>query len=56
MSIYMLDNGIMPVATLLLGLLIHIWSPSAAFAIFGALALGATGLMALGFHQVRRLD
>jgi len=56
MSIYMLDNGIMPVATLLLGLLIHVWSPAAAFAIFGVLALGATVLMALGFHQVRRLE
>ena len=56
MSIYMLDNGIMPVATLLLGLLIHLWSPAAAFAIFGVLALAATVLMALGFHQVRRLE
>ena len=56
MSIYMLDNGIMPVATLVLGLLIHIWSPSAAFTLFGSLALGATLIMALGFKQVRRLD
>jgi MFS family permease len=56
MSIYMLDNGIMPVATLVLGLLIHIWSPSAAFTLFGALALGATLLMAFGFKQVRQLD
>jgi len=56
MSIYMLDNGIMPVATLILGLLIHVWSPAAAFAIFGGLALAATVLMAFGFHQVRRLE
>jgi MFS family permease len=56
MSIYMLDNGIMPVATLLLGLLIHIWSPSAAFTLFGSLALVATLLMALRFKQVRQLD
>ena len=56
MSIYMLDNGIMPVATLLLGLLIHVWTPAPAFALFGALALVATGSMALGFHQVRRLE
>ena len=56
MSIYMLDNGIMPVATLLLGLLIHVWSPTAAFTLFGSLALGATLMMALGFKQVRRLD
>ena len=56
MSIYMLDNGIMPVATLILGLLIHVWSPAAAFAIFGGLALAATVLTAFGFHQVRRLE
>ena len=56
MSIYMLDNGIMPVATLVLGLLIHNWSPSAAFTLFGSLALAATLIMALGFKQVRRLD
>jgi hypothetical protein len=52
----MLDNGIMPVATLLLGLLIHVWSPTYAFTLFGALALGATLLMAIRFGQVRRLD
>ena len=56
MSIYMLDNGVMPVATLLLGLLIHVWTPQPAFALFGVLALGATVLMTLGFHQVRRLE
>ena len=56
MSIYMLDNGIMPVATLLLGLLIYVWSPTAAFTLFGSLALGATLMMALGFKQVLRLD
>ncbi len=56
MSIYMLDHGFTPLATLLISLLVHFWSPSGAFTVAGGAALALSILFALTFHQVRRLD
>ncbi len=56
MSIYMLDHGFTPLATLLISLLVHVWNPSGAFTVIGGAALAVSILFALTFHQVRRLD
>ena len=56
MSIYMLDHGFTPLATLLISLLVHVWNPSGAFTVIGGTALAVSILFALTFHQVRRLD
>ncbi len=56
MSIYMLDHGFTPLATLLISLLVHVWNPSGAFTVIGGVALAISILLALTFHHVRRLD
>lgn len=56
MSIYMLDHGFTPLATLLIGLIVHLWNPSGAFTVIGAVSLGLSVVMALAFRQVRRLE
>ena len=55
-SIYMLDQGLTPLATLLISLLVHLWNPSGAFTAIGGLALGLSILMALVFRRVRQLE
>ncbi len=56
MSIYMLDHGFTPLATLLISLLVHVWNPANAFTVIGGAALALSILFALTFHRVRRLD
>ncbi len=56
MSIYMLDHGFTPLATLLISLLVHVWNPSGAFTVIGGAALAVSILFAFAFHQVRHLD
>ena len=55
-SIYMLDQGLTPLATMLISLLVHVWNPSGAFTAIGGLALGLSILMALVFRRARQLE
>ena len=56
MSIYMLDNGLTPLATMAISYLIHIWSPSGAYTVIALVSL-ALALLQLGFfRRVRELD
>ena len=56
MSIYMLDHGISPLATLLIGIFISLWNPSGAFTVIAALALAVSLLMTLAFRSTRELE
>ncbi len=56
MSIYMLDHGIVPLATLLIGLFINFWSPSGAFAVIAGIGLALALLMTLTFRSTRALE
>ncbi len=56
MSIYMLDHGITPLATLLIGLFIQLWNPSGAFTVIAAVGLGFAILQAITFRSVRQLS
>ncbi len=56
MSIYMLDHGLTPLATLLIGLFMHLWNPSGAFTVIAAVSLGIAVLQALTFRTVRSLS
>ena len=56
MSIYMLDHGITPVATLLIGLFIDLWGASWVFTVMSAAALFVTVLQAVFFRSTRQLD
>ncbi len=55
MSIYMLDHGVAPLATLAIGLLIHIWHPSPAFTLIAGIALAAAVLQMIVFRSARAL-
>lgn len=55
MSIYMLDHGLTPLATLLISLFIHLWNPSDAFTVIGFLALGVAALQMATFRSARAL-
>ena len=55
MSIYMLDHGLTPLATLLISLFIHLWNPSDAFTVIGFLALGVAALQMATFRSARSL-
>ena len=56
MSIYMLDHGITPLATLLIGLFIHLWNPSGAFTVIAAVALVVALLQTFAFRSTRELE
>lgn len=56
MSIYMLDHGITPAATLLIGLFIELWNPSGAFTVLAAAALGLAALQMATFKSTRQLE
>ena len=56
MSIYMLDHGITPLATLLIGLFIDLWNPSWVFTIISAISLFLAVVQALSFHSTRQLE
>lgn len=55
MSIYMLDHGLTPLATLLISLFIHLWNPSDAFTVIGFLALLVAALQMATFRSARSL-
>ena len=55
-SIYFLDNGLTPLATLLISMFVHFWTPSGAFTVIAGVSLFLALLQLLIFKQVRRLD
>ena len=56
MSIYQLDNGLMPLSTLLISLFIHLWNPADAFTVVAGVSLVFAVYQALAFRQVRQLE
>ena len=56
MSIYMLDHGITPMATLLIGLFIDLWDPTWVFTIISAFALLFSIVQAIFFRSTRQLE
>ena len=55
MSIYMLDSGFVPLATLAISLMVHVWNPKDAFTVVGILALALAVVQFAAFRLVRRL-
>ena len=56
MSIYMLDHGITPLATLLIGLFIDLWNPSLVFTVLAAVSLTLSVVQAILFRSTRQLE
>lgn len=56
MSIYFLDNGFTPLATLAISLFVHLWSPSGAFGVIAGVALLLAVLQLISFRPVRELE
>lgn len=56
MSIYMLDHGITPLATLLIGLFIDLWNPSWVFTIIAGVSLLLAIAQAVLFASTRQLE
>ena len=55
MSIYMLDNGLTPLATMGISFWIHIWSPAGAYTSLAAVSLILALLQLVFFRRVRDL-
>jgi len=55
MSIYMLDNGLTPLATMAISLLIHVWSPAGAYTTIASISLALALLQLAFFKRVRQL-
>jgi MFS family permease len=55
MSIYMLDSGFVPLATLVISLMVHVWNPKDAFTAVAILALALAVIQFAAFELVRRL-
>ena len=56
MSIYFLDNGFTPLATLLISIFVHVWTPTGAFTVIGAAATVLAVSQMVYFRRVRRLE
>ena len=56
MSIYMLDNGLTPLATMAISYLIHIWSPGGVYTVIAAISLALALLQLVLFRRVRALE
>ena len=56
MSIYMLDHGITPLATLLIGLFIDLWNPSWVFTVMAGASLFFAVVQAIFFSSTRQLE
>ncbi|MDE2844944.1 MAG: hypothetical protein OXN21_16425 [Chloroflexota bacterium] len=56
MSIYMLDHGITPLATFIIGLFIAFWDPAWVFTVMAAASLFFTILQAVFFQSTRQLE
>ena len=55
MSIYQLDNGFVPLATLVTSWLIHIWNPKDVYTVIALLSIGLVFLQLAAFRQARSL-
>ena len=55
MSIYMLDSGFVPLATMAISLLVYVWNPQDAFTTVGIVALALALAQFTGFKLVRHL-
>ena len=55
-SIYFLDNGLTPLATLLISMFVHFWNPSGAFTVIAGVSLFLALAQLATFRQVRQLD
>jgi len=56
MSIYMLDNGLTPLATMGISFAIYIWSPAGAYTTLAGISLFLAVLQLMFFRRVRELD
>ena len=56
MSIYMLDHGITPMATLLIGLFIDFWDPAWVFTVISSVSLALASAQAIFFRSTRELE
>ena len=56
MSIYMLDNGLTPLATMAISYLIHISSPDGAYTVIAAISMALALLQLVLFRRVRALE
>ena len=56
MSIYMLDNGLTPLATMVISFCIHIWSPAGAYTVLASVSLVLALLQLAFFRRVRSLE
>ena len=56
MSIYMLDHGITPLATLLIGLFIDLWEPAWVFTVMASVSLFLAVIQAIFFRSTRQLE
>ena len=56
MSIYMLDNGLTPLATMVISFFIHIWSPAGAYTVIALVSLALALLQLAFFRRVWRLE
>jgi len=54
MSIYMLDNGLTPLATMSISFLIHIWSPAGAYTTLASVSLVLALLQLAFFRRIRQ--
>jgi hypothetical protein len=55
MSIYMLDNGLTPLATMAISFLIHVWSPAGAYTALALVSLALALLQLAFFRRIRVL-
>ena len=55
MSIYMLDNGLTPLATMAISFLIHVWSPAGAYTVLASVSLVFALLQLAFFRRIREL-
>ena len=55
-SIYMLEHGLIPLAILILGLLMDIFSVPGALTVVAAVSVGLSLYAIFGFQRVRRLE
>ena len=56
MSIYMLDNGLTPLATMLISFFIHVWSPAGAYSVIALISLALALLQLVFFRRVWKLE
>ena len=56
MSIYMLDNGLTPLATMAISYFIHIWNPAGAYTVLALVSLALALLQLAFFNRIRQLD